>query len=377
MYTRLSDIAQGFGKNSYLFLRQSPFAGIQTAASTSLAASVPILCIDACRKKSRVLFGLAGLAYCMQVVGNTHWSRRFGVNVRYSLLTPLSAFVFLAIALNSMLRVLTGRSLSWKGRSYLVSPSGSKHARYRFPRRWIMDMGRALLSKTPRSIIEDSALAVSVLPQPPHVTGTEHIPRHGSFVLVANHYQRRDLWIGWSGAVLIDAIAKQRDIHMRFVTTDRARIGRVTIPGTRWLIERVAAVWDLVLVTPPAITRNKADASSRYTLLRILRSLKRTDGHAICIGFMPEGDEGNTHGLIEALPGSGRALSALSAQNLPLVPAAVWEEDSRLCAAFGEPFTLATPPANTSSQTLDCWVRNRTMHHIAALLPPALRGKFK
>jgi chlorobactene glucosyltransferase len=374
MYTSLAEIVTGFGKNSYLFLRQSPVAGIQTAVSTSLAACVFMLCIDAMRKRSRSTFGVALLTYLAQSLGMRPWSRRFGVNMDYTLLAPFAAPVFLIVALNSMLRVLTGRALLWKGRSY--HGLAKNRVRYRLPRRWIMDMGRALLFKTPRSIVDDSALAVNALPRPPAVTGVEYIPPAGSFVLVANHYQRLDLWIGWSGALLIDAIAGKRDIVMHFITTDRARIGRFTIPGTRWIIERVAAVWDLVLVTPPAIAHEHVE-KPRYALLRILRRLKRTDGQAVCIALMPEGDEGGTSGLIEALPGTGRALHALSKLGFPLVPAGVWEGNGQLHACFGPSFSLvATMPSGISSEALDMWARNTVMCHIAALLPPGLRGKF-
>jgi 1-acyl-sn-glycerol-3-phosphate acyltransferase len=373
MYTRFSEILTGFGKNAYLFLRQSPLTGIQTAVSTSLAASVLMLVIDAARKRSRSTFAVALLAYLVQSFGISSWLRRFDVRTLYAFLSPFSALVFLLIALNSMLRVLTGRALSWKGRSYRARTR--TRVKYRLPGRWIMDMGRALLFQTPRSIIDDSALAVSVLPKLASVRGVEHIPPEGSFVLVANHYQRLDLWIGWSGALLIDAIARQRrDISVHFITTDRARIGRFTVPGTRWVIERVAAVWDLILVTPPAIAHEHIDRQ-RYALLRIMRLLKHADEHPICIALMPEGDEGGTSGLIEALPGTGRALQALSNMGLPIVPAGVWEENGQLHACLGPPFSLAQVPLDVSS--VDAWARDTVMRRIAALLPSVLQGKFR
>lgn len=171
MYTGLGQIIQGFSKNSYLFLRQSPITGAQTAVSTTLAAAVLSLLVRAVCRKSWFLLVLGMLAYLAQVIGVLPWFRRFGIALRYALLAPFSALVFLAIALNSMLRVLAGRPLAWKGRKYRATPE--KRVRYRLPRRWIMDMGRALLLKTPRSIIEDSALAVRALPNAPRITGTE------------------------------------------------------------------------------------------------------------------------------------------------------------------------------------------------------------
>jgi hypothetical protein len=176
---------------------------------------------------------------------------------------------------------------------------------------------------------------------------------------------------------LIDAIArKRRDISVHFITTDRARIGRFTVPGTRWVIERVATVWDLILVTPPAIAHEHIDRQ-RYALLRIMRLLKHADEHPICIALMPEGDEAGTSGLIEALPGTGRALQALSKMGLPIVPAGVWEENGQLHACLGPPFSLAEVPLDVSSEGLDAWARDTVMRRIAALLPSVLQGKFR
>ena len=373
MYTNLREIIAGFSKNSYLFLRQSPSTGIQTAISTSLAASVGKLFWDAWRRRSWRLFIVALGAYAAQAFSAWSWLRRFGVSTFYALLMPLSALTFLGIALNSMFRVLTGRPFPWKGRSYRSPRTIAVPAP--IARKWLIEMGRAILTNTPRSIIEDSALSVRILPKAPCVTGVERIPAEGSFVLVANHYQRLNLWIGWSGTLLIDTIARKRDINVHVITTDRARIGRFTFPGTRWIIERVATVWNLVLVTPPAIVHGKTDGQ-RYTLLRLLRLLKREDGRDVCLVLMPEGDEGGTAGLIDALPGSGRALAALSARHLPIVPAGVWDEDGRLYANFGEPFSLQISATEKTREAVDTLARQTVMEHIAALLPPALRGKY-
>ena len=373
MYTSLREIMDGFGKNSYLFLRQSPSTGIQTAISTFLAASVGTLFWDAWRRRSWRTLVVALSAYAVQGASQRPWSRRSGISTRYAFLTPCAALTFLGIALNSMLRVLTGRPLPWKGRSYqsprtiaLPAPIAGK---------WLIEMGLAILTKRPRSIIADSALSVRHLPKAPCVTGVEYIPERGSFVLVANHYQRLNLWIGWSGTLLIDTIAQQRNIIVHVVTTDRVRIGRLTLPGTPWLIKRIAAVWDLVPVTPPAIADGKTDGQ-RYTLLRLLRLLKRKDGRDTCLVLMPEGDEGSAFGLIDALPGIGRALAAFSARQVPIVPVAVWDEDGRLYANFGRPFSFRISPTETAREAVDTSGQQTVMEQIAALLPPALRGKY-
>ncbi len=125
MYTNLSQIVRGFGKNIYPYLQQSPGVGIQTAVSTTLAASTAMLFVDAYREKSQSLFSIAILAYIAQVFNAIPWLRYFGVNRWYAFLTPFSTLVFLAIAINSLIHTITGRSVTWKGRSYSTLTRGS------------------------------------------------------------------------------------------------------------------------------------------------------------------------------------------------------------------------------------------------------------
>ena len=45
--------------------------------------------------------------------------------------------------------------------------------------------------------------------QPPLVRGADRIPEDGRFVVVANHYERPGLWMGWS-ALLISHVVQTR-----------------------------------------------------------------------------------------------------------------------------------------------------------------------
>ncbi len=370
MYRSLPAIIEGFGKNAYLFLRQSPLTGLQTALGTTCAAALLPLTLKVWCQRAGIQGLLLLMAYLLQIMHMRAWSRRFSIPWGYILLTPFAALVFLGIALRSMFSALIGYPLTWKGRAYHVP---HQRTRYRLPRRWFLEMGQAILFKQHRPIYEDAALMMKQLPKPSCVRGAEHIPASGSFVVVCNHYQRLDLWIGWSGAILIDAIAHRRAMTIRVVTTDRVRIGQVTIPGTRWLFARVATVWNLILVTPSGLHKN----NQHYTLLRVLRSLQQADYNPTCVIMMPEGDEGDTRGLKSALPGSGRAIYALTKRGIPLVPAVVWEENGHLHIAFGESFTLEQRRTNRTRQELDVWAREQVMGHIADLLPSILRGTYK
>lgn len=259
-------------------------------------------------------------------------------------------------------------------------PPGVPRLRYRFPPRWLFAMGRDMLRGRPRSFRADCALAVHLLPAPPVIEGLEHVPAHGSFVLVANHYQRRDLWIGWPGALLCHALWRVRDdLTCHFVATDRAVLDGATVPWTPWAFARVARVWDFILVTPPEALDTAGGGSRRHALGRCLRLLKRDDGRSACLALFPEGMNGSTRGLTAPAPGSGRSLLALAAAGAPLLPAAVWEDaGGALRVRFGAPWHLAAPTiqGTPDKRDLDAWAGDDALAHIAALLPERLRGGY-
>ncbi len=117
MYASLGAIAEGFTKNSYAFLREQQAAGALVALSTASAAGVlPALLSLLVGKRKRGAGPLA--AYAAQTAGMVFWTRLFGVSLRYALLTPLAAVIFMGIALRSATRTIAGRSVTWKGRRY-------------------------------------------------------------------------------------------------------------------------------------------------------------------------------------------------------------------------------------------------------------------
>ncbi len=124
MYTNLWQIANGFGKNIYPYLQEAPTTGIQSVMSSTFAAAVALLFADARREKSYTLLLMALLAYVVQVGSMLSWFKHFRISLWHALLTPLAALTFLAIAINSLLHTLFGRSLAWKGRSYATHKQG-------------------------------------------------------------------------------------------------------------------------------------------------------------------------------------------------------------------------------------------------------------
>lgn len=256
-------------------------------------------------------------------------------------------------------------------------PPGVPALRYRFPLRWAFSMGRDMLLDRPRSFRADCALAVRSLPMRPKIEGREHVPREGPFIVVANHYQRRDLWVGFCGGLLCDALWSVRDdLRCRFVVTDRALLDGATVPLTRGLFARVARVWDMILVTPPETLDANATDTRRHALRACLDALRGDTGRSTCLIILPEGVRGDTRGLKPAAAGSGRSLLALAATGAPLLPAAVCEDsDGALHLRIGTAWHPA-PPRDLPKAQLDAWAADDALRRVAALLPEHLRGAY-
>ncbi len=82
----------------------------------------------------------------------------------------------------------------------------------------------------------------------PILNGVEYLPQSGAFIIVANHYQRPGMWIGWVGALVVEAVNAIRPARtpLRIVVTDTQRMtvrGRERIvPLSGWFLKRVRAL---------------------------------------------------------------------------------------------------------------------------------------
>lgn len=112
MYAGLPQIWEGFGKNSFRFLRASPVSGVLTVLATvSIGASMP-----AALSRGPLPRRIALLM--VPAISLAPWMRRFGVPRGYALLHPLAAGVFQLLALDSIRRTLLPGRTVWKGRRY-------------------------------------------------------------------------------------------------------------------------------------------------------------------------------------------------------------------------------------------------------------------
>lgn len=155
---------------------------------------------------------------------------------------------------------------------------------------------------------------------PPLIEGMENLPPDPRFVLAANHYQRKGLWILHPAAVLTQIVRERYgpgNPPVRWlVTANFPRWGPLPSPGD-WLLPRVAhALW----CYPVAFHGSNRSFTAR-SVLRLLREAPRLNRP---IGIFPEGAAGVAGGLGRALRGVDRLIERIG---WPVAPVAISEED--------------------------------------------------
>jgi hypothetical protein len=213
-------------------------------------------------------------------------------------------------------------------------------AELRYPVPWgpVLSLGPHIRRGTRTSVDEFSAAIVKRIRPEPRLVDLDRLPESPRFVLAANHYQRKGLWILHTGAVLTQAIRKRYgpgDPPVRWMVTANwppVRIGhwQFRSPGD-WLLPRVANTLACYPVsfagTKPAYT-----ARSLRVILRDVSTMNRP------IGIFPEGVPGLAGKLGPALHGVSRLLGRLAEAGLPVVPAGI-SEDGGFVIRFSEPIS--------------------------------------
>src|SRR6476660_2972039 len=78
--------------------------------------------------------------------------------------------------------------------------------RYHFPLHFIVPRLPSFILGRRRSLSADVQSAFKTIGTLPHITGAEHIPEHGPFLMVMNHFHREDIPSWWMAMAVVQAI---------------------------------------------------------------------------------------------------------------------------------------------------------------------------
>lgn len=204
-----------------------------------------------------------------------------------------------------------------------------------------------LANRTKRNVDDFSGSIMRRMVPEPILSGIEHLPTSPRFLLVANHYQRKGLWIVHVASVLTQAIANHygRDVDppVHWMVTANWppwKLGPLRIPSPGdFLLPRVAEALSCFPVS-------FAGANPAYTAATLKRILKAVPTLQRPIGLFPEGVAGAAGRLTDPLPGVDRFVALLAKKGWPALPAGV-SEDGRFVVRFGpmiEPEEITKSP---------------------------------
>jgi 1-acyl-sn-glycerol-3-phosphate acyltransferase len=207
-----------------------------------------------------------------------------------------------------------------------------------FPVPWDLVFGLSghIRSGTRRDLRDFTARIVGRMPAPPQVHGLEHLPDDPRFVLVANHFQRKGVWILHTAAALTQAVLQRypsmQDPPVRWMVTANwppLKIGPWKLPSPGdWLLPRVAHALHCYPVT-------FAGGNPLFTARTIRQILQDAPRMHSPLGIFPEGVAGKAGEWHPALPGVDRLLVQLAKRGLPIIPALAGEHASGLTVRFG------------------------------------------
>lgn len=207
--------------------------------------------------------------------------------------------------------------------------------RYGAPWAAIYRLWPAIASGSRYSVDRFSREVVALMQPPPRYTGVQNIPPHPRFIVCANHYQRKGMWILHPASAITQAIGERlgpSDAPVRWVVTANWppwRLGPWKLPNPGdWLLPRVAHALHCYPVS-------FAGANPAYTARSLRRLLEDARTLTTPIGLFPEGVAGTAGAIGEPLPGVDRLIKLLAKQGVPVLPVHIGESD-RLELRFGK-----------------------------------------
>jgi hypothetical protein len=245
--------------------------------------------------------------------------------------------------------------------------------RYPYPPGWIPALARDALLGRVRSFRRDALACVERIVPAPDLSGADPGRIATPCVVTVNHYARPGFHAWWIAL----AIAAALPVEMHWTMT-----GEWTFPGrwygfaarplSRFVLARLARVYGFTAMPPmpPRPQDVEAHAKAVRRVVELARSRKN-----LAIGLAPEGGDQVDGKLSMPAPGAGRFALLLAGCGLDFVPVGAYETGGRLRLSFGDRYRLEQR-AGSSSAERDRAAARVMMEHIAAQLPPALRGEF-
>jgi 1-acyl-sn-glycerol-3-phosphate acyltransferase len=243
---------------------------------------------------------------------------------------------------------------------------------YRIPLYRLLQAGLYMVMNRPRNIGDDFHYLAPRLPVTPVITGADRLPATGSYILVANHYERPGLWMGWPGMIMSRAVYEHTHRRLRLIAISEwkdYKVAGIPIPPpiTRFIFSRFFDTFGFIAMEPEGADPHARAEGVRAALL----AAKQGEG----IGIFPEGNIGPTPAMIKTQAGSASFVLALSARGAPVLPTGLFEDAGRLHVVFGEPVELSDIRGLAKSHRDEAADR-RIMGAVAALLPPDVRGFY-
>ncbi len=219
------------------------------------------------------------------------------------------------------------------------------------PWKLIAGLGPNILNRNPTSVDRfTNEICTHIRPEP-LIKGTENLPESAAFILAANHYQRKGLWILFPAAVLTQVIRQRYgpgDPPVRWIVTanwPRLKLGFISLPSPGdILLPRVA---DALCCYPVSFAGTNQSYTAR-SIRRILREAPRANRP---LGLFPEGVGGGAGVLSEPIPGVERLLVHLAKASMPVLPVGISESQGRLVFRMGE--IIATPEISSSTNAAE------------------------
>ena len=213
----------------------------------------------------------------------------------------------------------------------MEGPRGLKQ--YPVPWRQVFALTPHIGQRTRYSVRRFTEESLRVLRPEPEILGLDALPPSPRFVLAANHYQRKGLWILHPCSIITVAIQRHyglEDPPVRWIVTANWppwKVGPFSIPSPGdWLLPRVAHA----LHCYPVSFTGSDPALTARSYRSLFKDLDRP------IGLFPEGVRGTAFEMADPLPGVERLLQMLAKRGWPVLPCRISEKEDRLQVRFLE-----------------------------------------